>query len=73
MIQENTKVRTLVDKDGFPSGTIGVVVSLYKSGPACEVELWDDQECPVDVVTFLLKELEEVTMPLLSSIQEVNK
>ena len=38
MITENTKVRTLVAKEGFPEGTIGVVVSLYSSGPACEVE-----------------------------------
>ena len=67
MIQENTKVRTLVEKEGFQSGTIGVVVSLYKSGPACEVEMWDDQEYPVDVVTFLLSELEEVTVPLLTN------
>ena len=67
MIQENTKVKTLVEKEGFPSGTIGVVVSLYKSGPACEVEMWDDQEYPADVVTFLLSELEEVTVPLLTN------
>ena len=67
MIQENTRVRTIVEKEGFPSGKIGVVVSLYKSGPACEVELWDDQEYPVDVVTFQLNELEEVTVPLLTN------
>ena len=67
MIKENTKVKTLVEKDGFPAGTTGVVVSLYKSGPACEVELWDDLENPLDVVTFLLKELEEISVPLLSN------
>ena len=60
MISENSKVRTLVDKEGFPAGTVGVVVSLYSTGPACEVELWDEEEYPVDVVTFLLNELEPI-------------
>ena len=58
MITENAKVKTLVEKDGFPAGTLGIVVSLYSTGPACEVELWDEEEYPVDVVTFLLDELE---------------
>ena len=60
MITENTKVRTLVAKEGYPEGTIGVVVSLYTSGPACEVELWDKADYPVDVVTYLLCEVEPV-------------
>ena len=60
MIRENTRVATLVAKEDFPEGTIGVVVSLYASGTACEVELWDENECPVDVVTYLLDELCEV-------------
>lgn len=58
MILENSKVKTLVDKEGFPAGTIGVVVSMYSTGPACEVEMWDEEQYPVDVVTFLLNELE---------------
>lgn len=58
MILENSKVKTLVERDGFPAGTVGVVVSLYSTGPACEVELWDREEYPVDVVTYLLDELE---------------
>ena len=58
MITENAKVKTLDEKDWFPAGTIGVVVSLYSTGPACEVELWDDDEYPMDVVTFLPDELE---------------
>ena len=58
MIHENDKVKTLVDKDGFPAGTVGVVVSLYSSGPACEVELWDEDNYPIDVVTYLLSEVE---------------
>ena len=60
MIHENDKVKTLVDKDGFPVGTVGVVVSLYSFGPACEVELWDEDNYPIDVVTYLLSEVELV-------------
>lgn len=61
MITENTIVRTLVAKEGYPEGTIGVVVSLYSSGPACEVELWDETDYPVNVVTYLLCELEPIS------------
>ena len=60
MIKENVKVRTLIEKDGFSIGAVGVVVSLYSNGPACEVELWDDDNYPMDVVTYLLSELEEI-------------
>ena len=61
MITENTKVRTLVAKEDYPEGTIGVVVSLYSSGPACEVELWDETDYLVNVVTYLLCELEPIS------------
>ena len=61
MITENTKVRSLVAKEGYPEGTIGVVVTLYSSGPACEVELWDETDYPVNVVTYLLCELEPIS------------
>lgn len=57
MLKENDRVRTLVEKEGFPIGTIGVIVSVYSSGPACEVELWDSNNYPVDVVTYKLCEL----------------
>ena len=60
MITENTKVRTLVTNEGYPVGTTGVVVSLYTSGLACEVELWDETDYPGDVVTYLLCEVEPV-------------
>ena len=60
MIKENTKVKTLVEKEGFSAGTIGIVVSLYESGPACEVELWDNASNPVDVVTYTFDELEAI-------------
>lgn len=57
MIRENQKVKTLVEKDGFKIGTLGVVVSVYSSGPACEVELWDENKYPVDVITYRFDEL----------------
>lgn len=60
MITEYAKVRTLVSKEGYPAGTVGVVVSVYTTGLACEVELWDEKECPVNVVTYLLSEVEAV-------------
>ena len=60
MIKEYSKVKTLVDKEGFPKGSIGIVVSVYSTGPACEVELWDEDENPVDVVMYLIEELEEL-------------
>ena len=60
MVTENIRVITLVEKENYPVGTLGVVVSVYSSGPACEVELWDENQYPVDVVTFLIDELEAV-------------
>lgn len=60
MLKENDRVRTLVEKEGFPIGTIGVIVSVYSSGPACEVELWNSNNYPADVVTYKLGELEAV-------------
>ena len=59
MIKENDRVKTLIEKEGYPAGTIGVVVSLYSSGPACEVELWDEDNYPVDVITYELSEIEK--------------
>ena len=58
MLKENDRVKTLVEKEGFPIGTIGVIVSVYSSGPACEVELCDSHNYPMDVVTYKLCELE---------------
>lgn len=60
MIKEHDLVKTLADKEGFPAGTKGVVVSIYSSGPACEVEVWDENDYPVDVVTYELNELAAV-------------
>lgn len=60
MIQEYALVRTLVEKEGYKAGTMGVVVSLYSTGPACEVELQGEDKYPVDVVTYRFEELEVV-------------
>ena len=60
MIRENQRVRTLVEKDGFKTGTLGVVVSVYSSGPACEVEIWNENGYPVDVITYRFDELSVV-------------
>lgn len=60
MIKEYDMVKTLVDKEKHPVGSIGVVVSLYSAGPACEVELWDENKYPIDVVTYMFDELEVV-------------
>ena len=60
MIKEYAKVKTLVRKEDIPAGSIGIVVSIYSTGPACEVEIWDENENPIDVVTYLLSEIEEI-------------
>lgn len=57
MLKENDRVKTLVEKEGFPAGTIGVVVSIYSECTQCEVELWDADEYPLDVVTLSLDEI----------------
>lgn len=59
MITEYTKVRTLVSKEGYPAGIVSVVVSVYTTGSACEVELCDEKENPVNVVTYLLSEVNQ--------------
>lgn len=53
-------VRTLVAKSGHPKGTKGVVVSIYSTGPTCEVELWDENDYPIDVITYPLNEVEVI-------------
>ena len=64
MIKEYDLVETLVDKEEgcnfYPRGTRGVVVSLYTSGPACEVEIWDETDYPIDVVTYEFDELKVI-------------
>lgn len=59
-LKEYDKVRTLVEKEGYPPSTIGIIVSFYPDSDYCEVELWDADEYPVDVVTYKTNELEIV-------------
>ncbi len=60
MINEYDRVKTLVEKKGFAAGTVGVVVSIYKSGDVCEVEVWDSTDYPVDVITYNFSEIEVI-------------
>ena len=60
MIKEYDRVKTLIDKGQYPQGTIGVVVSFYDGHSACEVEIWNEQNYPIDVVTYKLNEIEKV-------------
>lgn len=52
------KVKTLVEKNGYPPTTIGIIVSFYPNFDYCEVELWDADGDPVNVVIYETKELE---------------
>lgn len=58
--KEYDKVKTLVEKDGYQPSTIGIIVSFYPDSDFCEVELWDNDGDPIDVVTYETKELELV-------------
>ncbi len=58
-IRERDIVKTLVDKDGFPKGSKGVVVYIYIDYPLCEVEIRKGHR-PIDVVTYFFNELELV-------------
>lgn len=60
MIKEYSRVETTVEKCGYPIGTIGVVVYLHRGGVACEVEVWDSDNYPIDVVTYEADEVREV-------------
>ncbi len=59
-ILEYDLVKTLVEKKGYPKGSKGVVVSLYTGYPVCEVEIWDETNYPIDVVTYNFEELEVI-------------
>ena len=59
MLCENDRVITLVEKEGFPKGTAGVIVSKYASAEVYEVELWDSMNYPVDVVAYKAEELQK--------------
>lgn len=56
--KEYDKVKTLIEKDGYPIATVGIIVSFYHDSDYCVVEIWDNDGDPVDVVTYEAKELE---------------
>lgn len=57
-IKERDLIRTLVPKDDFPAGSVGVVVELFSPNPACECEIWDEENYPIDTVCYEFSELE---------------
>ena len=59
-MKESDVVKLVKDFGKIKAGTEGVVVSIYADKKACEVEVWDDEKYPVDVITFSLDELEKV-------------
>lgn len=60
MFEEYDLVETLVTREGYPAGTRGVIVGFYSTGPACEVEVWDETDYPMGVATYLLTELRRI-------------
>ena len=60
MFKEYDLVKTLVDREGFPAGTKGVIVGFYSSGPACDVEVWDQTDYPMVVATYRFSELQKL-------------
>ena len=56
--KKNDKVRTLVSRDGYPAGTVGLVVRVHLLDQTCDVRLIDERERPLDVIAFLFGELE---------------
>ena len=54
----NSKVKTRIEKEGYPIGTTGVLISLSDISIAGEVELLDETGQPFDIVSYKLYELE---------------
>lgn len=57
--KEYDKIKTLVEKNGSPPSTIGIIVSFYPDSDLCEVEICDNDEYPIDVVTYVVNELKK--------------
>ena len=64
MIKEYDRIRTLVDKTVcgrfYPKGAIGVVVDICPNGIAYSVEIWDENNYPIDVTTYKESEIEVI-------------
>lgn len=59
-IQTNILVRTLVEKQGYPAGTLGIVVDIFIDKKSCDVQLLDEHSHPGDVINYLFREIEIV-------------
>lgn len=56
-IKEGSRIITKVKKGGVPASTNGVLVYIYPNTNLCEVEIWDSNGAPVDVVLYNLDEI----------------
>ena len=54
------KLKYQSKEDCYSASTIGVIVSFYPDLDLCEVEIWDNDEYPIDVVTYKVNELEKI-------------
>ena len=62
MYKELDVIKTTVDK-GIPKGSIGTIVSIYSSGPACEVEFLDKDGNTIAVETYEFSEITHAKIP----------
>lgn len=60
-LQENTLVLTLVEKQGYPTGSLGIIVDIFAELKSCNVQLLDNQYHPQDIVNYLFSEIEIIT------------
>lgn len=56
-IKEGSRIITKVKKGGVPAFTKGVLVYIYLGTNLCEVEIWDKNGVPVDVVLYNIDEI----------------
>ena len=61
MISENTKIKTLIDKEGHPAGSVGIVLKVLEDGYV-EVEIWDQGNFPIDIVCYQAEEIEPLLL-----------
>lgn len=59
-LQTNIIVRTLVEKQGYPAGSLGIVIDIFAEQKSCIVQLLDEHSHPCDIVNYLFNEIEIV-------------
>lgn len=59
-IKINILVRTLVEKQGYPAGTLGIIVEIFIDKKSCDVQLLDEHSHPAEVVNYFFSEIEMV-------------